>query len=885
MERRNDGRYKQRDRRRAANQKRRSSMQVNYGVYPGSGPRQIEPRKKSRMNVVMILIAVLILGLLIVAGVYGYQKLNAEQEIEIIEMELSNPTLPQIAFQEAGYEVNTLQGYTQEMDILTMRDTICPLTPQGYLEVVLKPYENEITQISYQVFSIDGTIVLKEETITEWDDNEVKLNISNVLPDAQESLIEIELTMEDGSVAYYYTRLITYGSCNLSTNMSFVEMFHETILSQSSSIQSTEEVEYETEDSIETTENTITDSSDIVISDYLTSTTSTSGSSLQYVTMASSESDVTWGNLSPTVIGDVSINITECSNLFISVLLEYQVEATDPDTGNVDTYNVEEFLRVGYSSSTQSVQLKQYARTINQVLEVEQLVIDESSIDLGITSSDLIYKINETETAVAFVQERTLYLYNGNVNEVVEVFTLEENGEDDSRYTNRDYDINILSIDDNGSISFVAYGYMNRGSNEGQVGTAVYYYDSMLNTVVEKAFVSITTSFAVGASDMSRGMYYSSTQDMIYLIAQGSFYKVSLVEGIQEKLAEEINEDSYVISEDGKFIAYVIEESCMILEFETGDTSEIIAAEGSLINPLGFLEHDLIYGVYRDSDNLLDETGSEITPMYKIEICSEEGTLLKTYESDNQYIRDISILDNMITMNLVEVENEEYAYIGQDVITNNEVTASANISIKSYTTEEKLVQQLLSFTLTLEEAIDVNEIAVVIPQMAYSEETIRISYESESAEEMYYAYAYGQLQIQSTMASDAIKYASENIGAVVNEDMEYVWRSGSRDLTYTVSDYSSYASRISGGESAIEIVAESASGNVVFYTGCTTEQMCYIINQEQVIAAKLEDDSWILLIGYTGSTMYYLNQNGVKTSISMDKLDSQVIELIGDGRF
>lgn len=838
----------------------RSSTELEHSTTSDLSPRRQRARRKARIKYTLIGITTI---LVLIGGVFVYQKINEEVE-EITWTELGDATLPQISVIEGDYEVNTLSGYTKKMDILTMRDTISPLTAQGNLNILLTPYKNEIQEVSYHIYSSDGTMLLKEENVTQWSDNEVTLGLNNVIPDGEESLLELELVLEDGSSVYYYTRLITYGSCNLASNLNFVSEMHSEILAQSIVEESTEE--------------------DWDISAYLTSTDETSNDTLQYVTQDSSLSDVTWGSLLPSVVGEVSWSITECSDLFIGVLLEYQVEAVNDETGITDLYNVEEYYRVGYSSSESAVQLKQYARTVNQVFEITQTEIVDNTIDLGITSDTTIYKMNEEETAIAFVQERALYFYNGNENEISEIFTLEINEADDSRYQNKEYAINILSIDANGSFTFVVYGYMNCGTYEGEVGTSIYYYDVETNILVEKAFVASTTSFSVGEDNMSKGMYYSSTQNIIYMIAQGSFYEVNLTEDTQNQLAENMDESSYVISEDGKYITYTIDNKCVILEFETGDSYTITTAGESQIIPLGFIEHDLIYGVYTITDTLVDEMGSEITPMYQMVICSSEGEILKTYESENSFIRDISIRNNMITMNLVEEEDGIYAYMGQDIITNNEVVLTDNVAVTSYNTEQKQEQKKLEFTLVLETEIE-GKLEVVDSQWSIGQDAIYISYESEEIEETYYAYAYGSLQLQSTMASDAIKYASENVGAVVNQNLEYVWRSGSRDLTFTVSNYSDYASRISSGESAIEIVAESASQNVVFYTGCTVEQMCYIINQGQVIAAKLEDDSWILLIGYTGETMYYLNENGAKSSISMSKLDVQVIELVGDGLF
>ena len=41
--------------------------------------------------------------------------------------DLGSATLPSVSFACQGYEVNYLTGYTQEMDVTTMRDSITPV--------------------------------------------------------------------------------------------------------------------------------------------------------------------------------------------------------------------------------------------------------------------------------------------------------------------------------------------------------------------------------------------------------------------------------------------------------------------------------------------------------------------------------------------------------------------------------------------------------------------------------------------------------------------------------------------------------------------------------------------------------------------------------------
>ena len=78
--------------------------------------------------------------------------------------DMSSATLPQVSFSYNGYNLNVLPGYVQEMDIVSMRDTITPVT-DGKLTVNISDYGNEIKSLDYQVYTLDGKKQLKEAVI------------------------------------------------------------------------------------------------------------------------------------------------------------------------------------------------------------------------------------------------------------------------------------------------------------------------------------------------------------------------------------------------------------------------------------------------------------------------------------------------------------------------------------------------------------------------------------------------------------------------------------------------------------------------------------------------------------------------------------------------
>ena len=69
---------------------------------------------------------------------------------------LGEPTLPMVSVIVDDNEVNALPGYTTEMNITAMRDTITPVAATRTLQLNLYGYGEQIQKISYEAYSLDG---------------------------------------------------------------------------------------------------------------------------------------------------------------------------------------------------------------------------------------------------------------------------------------------------------------------------------------------------------------------------------------------------------------------------------------------------------------------------------------------------------------------------------------------------------------------------------------------------------------------------------------------------------------------------------------------------------------------------------------------------------
>ena len=96
-----------------------------------------------------VLAAVFVLALVV-----SSLLINRGTDDKIVNM--GSPSLPRISFFVGDTEVNPLPGYTRDMDITAMRDTIIPLGTDGSLRIRIGDSGDTVDSIRYEVYSLDG---------------------------------------------------------------------------------------------------------------------------------------------------------------------------------------------------------------------------------------------------------------------------------------------------------------------------------------------------------------------------------------------------------------------------------------------------------------------------------------------------------------------------------------------------------------------------------------------------------------------------------------------------------------------------------------------------------------------------------------------------------
>lgn len=757
---------------------------------------------------------------------------------------------PQITFSYNGYAVNLLPVYVKEMDITGVRDTITPVAA-GRLDMDIKAYENIVNSLTYSVYTLDGSELLFEDTVKEPGETvSIELGKGGLLE--EERVLKIVLQLEEEKEAYLYTRIADAEDKNVLECLDYIHSFHENALSKAE---------------------------DVGIGAALEPNEESDNTTMQHVTIHSDFDHVTWGELEPEVEGGERWSIKEMNSTCMSVQLTYRVRCKGEENEE-DVYNVKEFFRVRHVSEGGKDYLLDYDRTMEQVFDASHNIVNENGIILGITGSDVPYMVNRDNTIVSFIQADELWSYNKDTNEVSLLFSFADAENTDTRNLFPQHEVKLLEMDEEGNTVFAVYGYMNRGEHEGETGVAVYNYNIEQNSVEEKVFISGNRSYERVIYELGEFAYFSIKQNLLYLMSDGVFYEIDVDRGRKKELAKGLSEKQYVISRDGHIAAYYTEEdesegAVVVKDLAEGTERKVECGEGESIIPLGFIKDDFVYGAAREADIGQTVSGQKVTPMYRIEIEDMKGSSIKTYEQKGIYILDASFEENMATLSRARRKGNVYTSDAEEYITNNEEQDESTVYAESYVTELKETQMRLVY----EEGLEGKEPKLLKPKQTLGGAAKTVSFDKQNIEEKCYVYALGRLQGIYESAGEAVREADDHNGTVISAWQTYIWERGNRDLEYVIpykdGQIADVRSMLTGGVNPVQIMDELSDGKSLDLTGCSVEQLLYIINQGFPVIAMTSTTNSVVLVGYSDSLVVYEDASGGgRHSVSYEQMES-----------
>ena len=250
------------------------------------------------------LIRRILLLIFIFAAAFGsfvvYQQYTQKTQQTDSYETMQSGTLAAVRLKYLTDNSNILRGYTQKMDVSTMRGCITPLSQEHKLSIQIDQAEN-VGQVSYEVRGLDGTRLVEDGVISGWETDgstmKTQLQLSNLVDDGNEYQFVLCVSQKEKPV-YYYSRIIYLTDEHTESLVGFAHDFWQASIDKNS---------------------------DFVVN-YIQPDETMGTDDFSYVNQHSRSGMITWNGLLVEA-GTVETTLTELSDSQASITLTYPVAA------------------------------------------------------------------------------------------------------------------------------------------------------------------------------------------------------------------------------------------------------------------------------------------------------------------------------------------------------------------------------------------------------------------------------------------------------------------------------------------------------------------------------------------------------------------------------
>lgn len=780
----------------------------------------------------------------LVSMVITYYYINRDNEG--LSMDMDPATLPLVQIELDGTAYNLLHGYADSMEINEVAEYIFPLDTDRSVTVLIDSFGEEVESVSYEIRNSDSTRLIEngEATIRESDGTiTCSFTLKDLISEGEEYILVLSVSTRYQQDIHFYTRFLYAGENSMEEQMAVVWQFHESTFDQENG------------------------------SDYISPFMETDGtgddSTLAYVDLHCSTSQVMWGSLDVEVVSEIYPSITSLDEYYGGYTLSYYAQAQDED--NTYLYQVcEKYL---LRTSGENIYMIEYERTVDVIYSMESDLYNSNTIMLGISNNGVTITESEDGAMAVFVINGCLYYYDDNENCMHYVYGFKDSDEPDLRNLYEKHDIKVLQVDEAGSMTFLIYGYMNRGDHEGSVGIGVYYYDATTGLREELAFIKSTHSAEMVMQEVET-LAYLVGQDNLYFYMDGCLCLLNLTTQEMEVVYAYNSEQELYISETGSTLVIQSEEGITYLDLENAALRELTAENGQVLLPLGFIGEDFVYGYAYAEEESVNQDGSLFYYMYRICIEDSSGKILKDYQVENVRIREVTIDGNQLVLERYSKNGSTYTAIADDNIVSRKSSTDTNNSVKTVVTS---TYQTI-YQISLKNKINVSGMTFADAKEVESENVESLVLDTQSDISYVAVCSPWEVTEYTTNASYAVKQADSMNGIVRdNETGSYIWRrktlsdsnqiiaieavasTAEKDsvavcLELMLEQLGIYTDALelwNTGCSCSEILGNQYSDYMLTeVTGCSLTSLLYYVDQDIPVLIILESGEAMLLTGF-----------------------------------
>uniref|UniRef100_UPI000AAE7575 hypothetical protein n=1 Tax=Clostridium sp. NkU-1 TaxID=1095009 RepID=UPI000AAE7575 len=310
-----------------------------------------------------------------IAVYFMWNQKSTEKNDVMVYTSMDEAALPVVYSDMYGRKMNLLHGYTQDMKQAVSREALTVLPADRSINIQISDYKGSLQGIEYEVRSMDLGRLVERTKVDTWDQGEggvtATLPIQNLLTKDKEYLLILSLDTSGNGKLLYYTRIMWTDSTNVKDMIDFAVDF------------TTRTFDYDQARQLTT---------------YLETSEGEDNSSLGHVTIRSSFSQLTWGGLSVTPVGDIRATLKDLDGIMCSVQLEYEVARTGEDNTQ-ELYEVEDSFTMKWDS--RRIYLMDFERNTNQVFSGQKGLFSGNGLCWGFQAR-MQYELQKARQGIAW---------------------------------------------------------------------------------------------------------------------------------------------------------------------------------------------------------------------------------------------------------------------------------------------------------------------------------------------------------------------------------------------------------------------------------------------------------------------------------------------------
>ncbi len=808
----------------------------------------------------------IVVGVVCFIGALIVFNSNIGEEKGSAVSELANPSYPVLEIGNDTSSYNLMAGYKEDIDLSLVRNQITLTNNKNAVILKLHDYDYDITAIQYTLFEKTPDKPTETGTLNQLTKNKKKniklgtLTFKNTLSENKVYYLKLGVRLDNSTRIYFYTKVQSGSGYHLDDYLAFVLKFHNNLFSKGTMEEN---------------------------SSYLETSADTIDDNLESVDIHSGSDAVSFGNMTVKQETKPRITLQEINNTY-TVIRVSTILSTEVSDGVVQYYDLNETYKLRYTA--ERMYLLDYERTMDAYYN--ESIIDSANnlISLGIQNEkNISYIYSDKGYKVCFAVEGQLWYYDYQSSDMYKIYSLSSENLPDIRNATSNHGIKLLSMDNKGNITYLVYGYINRGRHEGMNGIQIMKYDAKTNCNEEISFLSTSLPYDSMKEDLEKFSYLNS-KSVFYCILEGDLHEINLQKKTDTIVESGLVNDSLTASKDQSIIAIEKEQDIYknkkieMIDLESGKKQTFTCSSNKRIRAIGFLSNDFIYGEANAVNVSKSNNGTINFPITKIHIVDINGNTVKEYQKAGRYIMSTQIKGSILEMTLGKKSgNKIQKTSAKDYIRYKEDEESDAVTLTSKYTDTYWTQMYLKFPnyVYIQVVPD-----LLLTKIMVNEDDVTMKLDSSGKQiEQYYVYASGVQKAVYTNLTEAITCANEERGNVIDSKENVLWKciyadyaqvAGMDNVVKVKSDSKSLAGCLSMiaavngkettpgsidiGKGSIEQLIKKYSGHTAWnLTGCTVDEILYYVSQGSPVLAKLTSNRYVIVMSYNATKIRYLD--------------------------